>query len=195
MTVICVASLLQGSYLAPTYLMEGQIFSYDSTDDDEDEFDDLPLVVSKKRGVGRSWSFIKNHDNLELGMKSMSEYNHPTVTRLKGRNNRARTASYYFYCAMKSCGCTKEWRIVTSYDSLIVREEESTGDHVFHDKLVRNGGRGMSFDQVKLVDQAFEMGIKKPKAVLDFIKKDALLHPDTGEFDSLCMNNCTINHL
>ena len=39
---------------------------------------------------------------------------------------------------------------MTALDSLLVTEEETSGDHHDHDKFIRNGGRGMSAEQVEI---------------------------------------------
>lgn len=158
--------------------MEGQVYSYQSLLDEEileyASEEDLP----RKRGTARSWSFVKIHVNLQAGFKCMRDLNIPTMTRLKGRNNRGKTASYYYYCVKKSCSCTKEWRLVTALDSLLVTEEETSEDHVLREMYTKNGGRGSSFEQVKIVDESFRLGIKKPKFVIKFFERQALLNPN-----------------
>lgn len=151
-----------------------------SNNDNDDVEDASQSVSQRKRGVGRDWSHVKTHVNLQTGFKSMRELNIPTVTRLKGRNNRGKTASYNYYCVKKSCGCTKEWRLVTALDSLFVTEEETRADHICHEMYMRNGGRGLSFEQVQIVDESFLLGIRKPKFMIDFFKEKAILNPNAG---------------
>ena len=67
-------------------------------------------------------------------------------------------------------------------DSLLVTEEETSGDHHDHDKFLRNGGRGMSAEQVEIVEEAFRLHIKKPKSVLNYFRDIALRNPTTGAF-------------
>ena len=162
--------------------MEGEIISYRSDSDDENVVNDIPSVPQRKRGKGFSWSFVTMHENLQCGITVMKSYNVPDVTRLKGRNNRGKTASYYYECVKKSCGCTKQWRLVTALDSLLVTEEETSDDHTCHENFRRNGGRGMSTEQVAIVDEAFRMNIKKPKAVLNYFRNKALQDPTAGAF-------------
>jgi hypothetical protein len=135
-----------------------------------------PLIL---RGGGEK-SFVGIHDNMQSGFAVMNNSNVPVVTRLKGRNNRGKTASYYFDCVKKSCGCTKQWRLVTSLDSLLVREEETSEDHVYHDTF--HSGRGMSTEQAAIVDEAFRLNIKKPKAVLEYFVNKALQNSTAGAF-------------
>jgi hypothetical protein len=80
----------------------------------------------------------------------------------------------------KSCGCTKQWRIVTSLDTSLVTEEESTGDHTNHDNERRNGGRGLSFDQVKIVDDAFADGVKKTMQFINRFERKAKEQLEAG---------------
>ena len=85
--------------------MEGEVLTYHSDSDVEDGEDDPPTNHQRKRGIARVWSFVRLHDNLQSGFQSMNDSNVPILTRLKGRNNRGKTASYYYYCVKKSCGC------------------------------------------------------------------------------------------
>lgn len=165
-----------------SYAMEGEILAYQTDSDDENVEDDFYIDPQRKRGKARSWSFVRVHDNLQCGITSMNSSNVPIVSRLKGRNNRGKTASYYFDCVKKSCGCTKQWRLVTALDSLLVTEEETSEDHICHDNFRRNGGRGMSTEQVAIVDEAFRIGIKKPKSVLKYFRDKALQNPTAGAF-------------
>jgi hypothetical protein len=82
-------------------------------------------------------------------------------------------ATYYFDCVKKSCGCTKQSRLVNYLDSLRVREEETSEDHEFHEPFRRNGGRRMSTEQFAIVDEAFRLNIKKPMTIKN-------LQTDTG---------------
>ena len=52
----------------------------------------------------------------------------------------------------------------------VVYEEESRGEHLLHDHFKRNGGRGLSDDQVNVFKEAFYVGITKPSAVLILLK-------------------------
>ena len=103
-------------YSAPLTLqaMEGEILRYQTDSDDESVGG-----LHRQRGKGRSWSFVIVHDNLQSAFTVMNNSNVPVVTRLKGRNNRGKTAASYFDCVKKSCGCTKQWRLVTALDSLL----------------------------------------------------------------------------
>lgn len=45
-------------------------------------------------------------------------------------------------------------------------EEESEGDHINHELFVRNGARGLTSDQISIVNETSHMGPKKPKQYL-----------------------------
>ena len=138
--------------------------------EDEVEPDDEP-VVKRRRGEGRHWNVLATHQSVVAGIEAMESHNHPVVTRLKGRVNRGVSVSFYWSCAKKSSGCKKEWRIATSMFSSVVCEEESQGEHTCHELFERNGGRGLSFAQVKIVNDATELGILKPKLVIEYFSK------------------------
>lgn len=153
---------------------DDNVFVYQSGDEEEAVIDaEIPVVVPKKfRGPNRIWEVLEVHPNLAAAKVSMLKHNAPVVRRLVGRVNRGKTIAFYFHCVKRSCGCTKEWRLNTLLTSCAVTEEESTGDHINHDKEERNGGRGLSFDQVRIVDEAFAVGISKPfQFIKDFERK------------------------
>ena len=78
---------------------------------------------------------------------------------------------------MKSCGCTKQWRFCTALDSYEVTEEESFGEHSHLDDLQRNGGRGLTFNQVRIVHEVHALKITKQLLIMEiFIKKAEELH-------------------
>lgn len=160
---------------------DDNVFVYQSGDEDEAVIDaGIPIVPKKFRGRGRIWEVRELHPNLAAAKVSMLKHNAPVVRRLVGRVNRGRTISFYYYCVKRSCGCTKEWRLNTVLTSCMVTEEESTGDHINHDKEERNGGRGLSFDQVKIVDDAFAVGILKPMQFIQVFERKAKLQLETG---------------
>ena len=162
--------------------MEGEILRYRIGGDEDTVENDLSIDPPRKRGKMLPWSIVCVHENLQAATQSMLSHNVPVITRLKGRNNRGKTASYYYHCIKVSCGCTMQWRLVTALDSLLVTEEVTSGGHVSHDNFRRNGGRGLSTEQVTIVDEAFRLGIKKPKFVLKYFEDKAIQNPTAGEF-------------
>ena len=168
---------------------EGRVVCYQSDNEkgnageDEDEDDVIdddppePVVIPRRRGKGQSWILIAEHPTLIEAMKHIDRVNTPLVTRLTGRITRGITYCYYYTCNMKSCGCTKEWRIRTSIYTEVVYEEVTPGEHIYHNNFKRNGGRGLSDEQVNVFKEAFYVGITKPSAVLNFVERKAeLLH-------------------
>ena len=110
---------------------DDDVFGYKSGDDDEGaNDDDNQIAVPKKfRGPVRIWEVIDQHPTFEAAKVSIQKHNEPVLRRLKGTLNRGKTLSLYYYCVKKLCGCTKQWGLVTSLDSHLVTEEESTGDN------------------------------------------------------------------
>ena len=91
---------------------DGLEFQY-QPDDHVDN--DVPVVdvVIKRRGPVRDYFIVAYHDSVVSAKAAMRKYNDPVVTRIEGRNNRNVSCSYYRNCVYKSCGCTKEFRIVS----------------------------------------------------------------------------------
>ena len=157
-------------------------FAYESGDDAEN-VDDVEQIPRKTRGCGIIYQVIAVHQTLVAAFDSLlTEGQDP---RLKGRINRGTTSTYYYSCTMKSCGCTKQWRFCTAADSFEVTEEESVGDHSHHDDLQRNGGRGLSFEQVKIVDEVHALRVNKPLLIIDIFNKKAKELHEAGEFSIL----------
>lgn len=164
-------------------------FAYESGDDAQ-IVDEVEQPPRKTRGCGIIWDLITVYPNLESAFESLNVEG--STPKLKGRQNRGKTSSYYYSCVMKSCGCTKQWRFCTALDSYEVTEEESVGEHSHHDDMQRNGGRGLSFDQVRIVDEVHALKITKPLLIIEiFIKKAKELH-EAGEclFEILSHRKC-----
>ena len=160
---------------------EDNFFVYQSGDEDEAVIDaEIPVIPKKFRGPGRIWEVREVHPNMTAAKASMFKHNAPVVRRLVGRVNRGKTISFYYHCVKRFCGCTKEWRLNTALTSCLITEEESTGDHINHDKEKRNAGRGLSFDQVRIVDEAFAVGIIKPMQFVHVFESKAKLQLETG---------------
>ena len=93
---------------------------------------DVPVVdvVIKRRGPGRDYFTVVYHDSVVSAIAAMDKYNKSVVTRIKGRNSRNVSCSYYWNCVYKSFGRTKEFRIVTNMNDGDIVEVESEGDHI-----------------------------------------------------------------
>ena len=167
---------------------EGQVFCYSSDNEInqngnqvENEVENeivlppQPVVDIVKRGRGKaiSWVLTAEFPTIVDALDHIDRLNKPVVTRVKGRIHRGKTSAFYYACTKVSCGCTKKYRLITSMYTAEVREEESRGDHILHEKFQRNGGRGLSYDQVDIIREASNMGIKKPGSVLEVFQMKA----------------------
>lgn len=146
--------------------MDGSEYQYSSGDKNNDDDEDN-AVVKNKRGKGRAWQPIRVHANIEAAKRTIDG------TRKPGRINRGRTIAFYYFCEFKSCGCKVQWRYVTSQISYEVAEEQSDGVHTCHDLLQRNGGRGLSFAQVEILEDAVELRILKPLSIVLYYENTA----------------------
>lgn len=141
------------------------IYQYSSDDDLEKEIvAGVQPSPKKLRGPGVSWVMVASYENIQSARESIN----PDLKKT-GRSYRGVTPVYYYYCCFKSCGCKKQYRLVTSKTTSLVIEEETVGVHTMHEELQRNGGRGLSFEQVSMVKQAGCLNIKKPKEIVRFI--------------------------
>lgn len=146
--------------------MDGDEFQY-SSDDDENVIEGDQIVVKNKRGKGKEWYPIRTYYSIVDAKNSIDIEN-----RIKGRVNRGSTIAFYYHCKFKSCGCQMKWRLVTSQYSYEVVEEQS-GEHSCHEMIRRNGGRGLSFEQVEMMDTVIQLRITKPAAVILFFENVA----------------------
>ena len=64
---------------------------------DDNEDNDVPVVgvVIKRRNPGRDNFTVAYRDSVVSAMAAMKKYNELVVTRIKGRNNRTVSRSYY----------------------------------------------------------------------------------------------------
>lgn len=149
-------------------MMNG-IYEYSPPAEVEMPDGEIEPQVKRKRGVGFSWYPLQLHQNLQLARDSVDP-----VMRTKGRVHRGVTSAFYFHCSFRGCGCEKQWRMVTSLISLEVWEEETVGVHTNHDLLQRNGGRGLSFEQVAILEECASLKISmKPLLLLNIFRAKA----------------------
>ena len=76
-----------------------EFFVYES---DHNGVDDSPQVAPKRLREGQFFVIVAHHDSLQLAITAMKSYNNHVTTRVKGRNNRGRTASCYWYCSFNT---------------------------------------------------------------------------------------------
>ena len=134
--------------------------NYEPDEPDEDD----RTEDAKKRGLGRTFFNVAEHDSVQEGFAAIEKYNNPIRTRYRGRTNRGQLSTYYWYCTFRSCGCKKEYRISTNKYGSTILEQESVGEHEWHELLQRNGGREMSYSQVTMMDYASR---KTPKEIIE----------------------------
>lgn len=161
--------------LASKSIMDGTEYQYSSSEEEKLDVDD-EIVIKNKRGKGKEWYPVRTHASMLIATRSVD-----SAFRKKGRTNRGRTMAVYYHCRFKSCGCKMEWRLVSEVFSYAVVEEETVGFHTCHDLLQRNGGRGLSFDQVQMLDTAYRLGIKKPASIVKYFENIAREIYDEGK--------------
>ena len=109
---------------------DGNEIIYEPDEPDEDDI----IEDAKKRGLGRAFFSVAEHDSVQESFAAIEKYNNLIRTRYRGQSS-----TFYWYCTFRSCGCKKEYRISThKYDSTILKQE-SVGEHEWHELLQRNG--------------------------------------------------------
>ena len=92
---------------------DGLEFQYQPDDHVDNDVPAVDVVI-KRRGPGRDYFTVAYHDfTVVSAMAAMRKYNESVVTRVKGRNNRNVSCSYYWNFVYKSCCCTKKFRLVS----------------------------------------------------------------------------------
>jgi hypothetical protein len=124
--------------------------------------------LKRTRGVNLQWKQITIHDNLESALKLYSPEKMLERDLIKGKVVRTKTAVYNYSCGKKTCGCPKQYRISTVQCSVEVIEEETVEDHSNHDQHQRNNGRGLSYAQSDIIEEALKENMKKPQQVHSF---------------------------
>ena len=124
--------------------------------------------AKKTRGVNLKWRQIAVHDNVETALSLYSPRKMIERDLIKGKVVRTKTVVYNFSCGKKTCGCKKQYRLITVECANEVIEEETLGDHINHDQYQRNNGRGLSFSQSHIIEDALRDNNKKPQKVFDY---------------------------
>lgn len=127
-----------------------------------------PLKRTRTRGVNLQWKQITIHDNLESALSLYSPEKMLERDLIKGKVVRTKTAVYNYSCGKKTCGCPKQYRISTVQCSVEVIEEETVDDHSNHDQHQRNNGRGLSYAQSDIIEEALKENLKKPQQVFTY---------------------------
>lgn len=131
-------------------------------------FDDEERPAKKTRGVNLKWKQIAVHDDVETALSLYSPQKMVERDLIKGKVVRTKTVVYNYSCGKKTCGCKKQYRLITVQCANEVIEEETVGDHINHDQYERNNGRGLSFAQSHIIEDALRDNNKKPQKVFDY---------------------------
>ena len=131
-------------------------------------FDDEERPAKKTRGVNLKWKQIAVHDDVETALSLYSPQKMVERDLIKGKVVRTKTVVYNYSCGKKTCGCKKQYRLITVQCANEVIEEETVGDHINHDQYERNNGRGLSFSQSHIIEDALRDNNKKPQKVFDY---------------------------
>ena len=125
----------------------------------------------KKRGLNLNWVPVALHQNLQIALSLYAPEKLLEKGILKGKVATGKAVSYNFYCAMTKCGCTKKFRLTTCRESPEVLEEQTEEEHSNHDKFERNNGRGITYDQKRIIEDALALFRTKPLTILQYYKK------------------------
>ena len=117
---------------------------------------------SRRRGKALAWKYVKTFENMEIAMEQYSKQKLLANEMIRGRKSIGKANAFYFNCQKMSCGCKKKWRLLASPTSPDVVEEETYEDHSKHEFFARNGGFGMTFDQVQITNEALSRYPMKP---------------------------------
>ena len=135
-------------------------------DDSCDDIKPLELIQevpkSRRRGKALAWKYVKTFENIEVAMEQYSKQKLLANEMIRGRKSIGKANAFYFNCQKMSCGCKKKWRLLASPTSPDVVEEETYEDHSKHELFARNGGFGMTFDQVQITNEALSRYPMKP---------------------------------
>ena len=124
--------------------------------------------AKKTRGVNLKWRQIAVHDNVDIALSLYSPTKMIERDLIKGKVVRTKTVVYNYSCGKKTCGCKKQYRLITVQCASEVIEEETVGDHINHDQYERNNGRGLSFSQSRIIEDALTDNNIKPQKVFDY---------------------------
>lgn len=146
-------------------------FSEDDIDDEDENYNEEQ--GKNRRGKNREFFIIATYENMNKALLDFTQDQLNADGRIRGRSVKADNRSYTFHCNYKTCGCDKTWRLsLDDYKtSDLVLLLESVGDHSNHDEYVRNGGYGLSFDQVDMITNALHSHCRTPLLILREMKE------------------------
>ena len=135
----------------------------------------------RRRGDGLHWTFNRKFVNMEDAMLEYCKEKLIERGLSKGRITRGKTIVYYYNCTMMTCGCMKKWRLRSSQSSLEFLEEETSEEHSNHNKHLRFEGRGISFAQEAIVEEAMSLNLFKTTEIVNHFRYVAANGLKNGE--------------
>ena len=131
---------------------------------------EMPKNPKRRRGDGLHWTFNRKFVNMEDAMQEYCKEKLIERGLSKGRITRGKTIVYYYNCTMMTCGCMKKWRLRSSQTSLEFLEEETSEEHSNHNKHLRFEGRGISFAQEAIVEEAMASNLFKTTEIVNHFR-------------------------
>lgn len=163
------------------------------TDNDGNDGFQPPKVEKylKRRGKAIEWKFVRKYDSIEAALEKYTKSQLTDNEQIRGRKSFGKSNAYYYNCQKMSCGCKKKWRLITLAGSVEAFEEETYEDHSCHELFARNGGFGMAFDQVQLINEAIARCPMKPLQILKYFEQKEIEASKTGTSNSckLCVSS------
>ena len=166
-----------------------EVLGDSSEEDNQDrEGEDAPAAPGvaqppkpvRRRGNAIAWKYVKTFENMDTALDHYSKEKLMENGLIRGRKSYGKSTVLYYNCQKMSCGCKKKWRILTSQTSDAVTEEETYDEHTSHELFARNGGFGMTFDQVRLIHEALARCPMKPIQILRYFDERATEAANAG---------------
>jgi hypothetical protein len=150
----------------------------------ENVVENAVITPKRRRGDGLNWVFVRKFPSMAEAMNEYSKEKLVERQLSKGRITRGKTDVYYFNCTMMTCGCLKKWRLRSSPTNDEFLEEETPQPHTNHDKHLRFEGRGISFAQEAIVEEALSLNLFKAAEIVNHFHYVAANGLRNGKFVS-----------
>ena len=156
---------------------------------------EMPKNPKRRRGDGLHWTFNRKFVSMEDAMLEYCKEKLIERGLSKGRITRGKTIVYYYNCTMMTCGCMKKWRLRSSQTSLEFLEEETSEEHSNHNKHLRFEGRGISFAQEAIVEEAMASNLFKTTEIVNHFRYVAANGLKNGKSSNHSSVHLRIDHL
>lgn len=153
----------------------------------ENVVENAVITPKRRRGDGLNWVFVRKFPSMAEAMNEYSKEKLVERQLSKGRITRGKTDVYYFNCTMMTCGCLKKWRLRSSPTNDEFLEEETPQPHTNHDKHLRFEGRGISFAQEAIVEEALSLNLFKAAEIVNHFHYVAANGLRNGKFVLICI--------